>query len=676
VVISGQIHEIREERLIEKTAISYVLIFLLLGCFVFASDEPLCEQVANYTMDVKLDTKNRTITATELLSWTNSTDFPADELWFHLYWNAFQNNMSDFLQEGSERWGWIYRSNSKDDWGYIRIDSIKLIDGESEGEYDLTHTQEFRHPDNDNFDDRTVMAVKVPQPVEPGQTISLRIDFSSKVPRPIHRTGVYKDSYFIAQWFPKIGVFEDGGWNCHQFHATSNFYADYGTYDVKITVPSHYIIGATGEHREQTKNTNGTTTHRFIQHSVHDFAWTTSPHYLEFKEDYMFTPGKTVEITLLLQPYHRNQKDRYMNAVKHSVRLCSQWYGDYPYTTVTCVDPAYNNRCGGMEYPTLFTGGTYFLTRDRIPRPEGVTIHEFGHGYFYGLVGSNEFEYAWLDEGFTSFLDSEVYYGAYEVPVYAKSYFGIPVTFPKVPILIESSGISSHRLTSDMDIMQNFTWNFMTPNSYGANSYSKAELMLRSLKRFMGKELFAEMIKDYSTRYWFRHPKPQDFYAVVSEYSGEDMSWFLDQFVYGSGKLDYAVGEIKNQKKRIPKGWIDGEYRERRRQKGEEPVYQTEVLVQRLGEVKIPVDVCIVFEDGSETREQWDGQYRWKRFKYEGALKVEKAIVDPDFKLVIDINRTNNSKTVKRNRLAPWKWITHWMLWLQHAMEVFTIFGG
>ncbi|MGD8538785.1 MAG: M1 family metallopeptidase [Candidatus Aminicenantes bacterium] len=662
--------------MIKKATVTNILIVLLLGCYVFASDEPFCEQVANYTMDVKLNTENRTISATELLTWTNTTDFPADELWFHLYWNGFQNNMSDFLQEGLERWEWIYRSNTKDDWGYIRIGSIQLIDEESGGEYDLTHTQEFRHPDNENFYDQTVMTVKVPQPVEPGQTISLRIDFSSKVPRPIHRTGVYQESYFIAQWFPKIGVFEDGQWNCHQFHATTNFYADYGTYDIKITVPTHYIIGATGEHREQIKNRDGTTTHRFVQHSVHDFAWTASPHYLEFKEDYMFSPGKTVSITLLLQPYHRNQKDRYMNAVKHSIRLCSQFYGDYPYTTVTCVDPAYNNRCGGMEYPTLFTGGTYFLTRDRIPRPERVTIHEFGHGYFYGLVGSNEFENAWLDEGFTSFLDSEVYYAAYEVPVYAKSYFGIPVTFKQVLIPIESSGISRHRRTSDMDIMQNFTWKFMTPNSYGANSYSKAELMLRTLKRFLGIELFAAMIKDYSTRYWFRHPKPQDFYDVVSEYAREDMSWFLDQFVYGSGRLDYAIGEIKNQQRRVPKGWINEQYSDHKSQKSEEPLFQSEVLVRRLGEVKIPVDVRVIFEDGSETIEKWDGQYRWKRFKYLGPQRVKRAIVDPDFKLVIDINRTNNSKTIKPNRLAPWKWVSNWMLWLQHAMEVFTIFGG
>jgi hypothetical protein len=668
--------DILEGALIKNSYISVALVVFVLASLVSASDEPFCDQIANYTMDVKLNTKTQTITATEHLSWTNSSDFPTDELWFHLYWNGFQNNMSDFLQEGTERWGWIFRTNKKDDWGFIRINAIKLIEGENAGEYDLTHTQEFRHPDNDNMDDRTVMSVRLPQSVEPGQTIVLHIGFLAKVPRPIHRTGVYRNSYFIAQWFPKIGVFENGQWNCHQFHASSNFYADYGTYDIRITVPSHFIIGATGEHLEKTDNRDGTTTHRFFQHSVHDFAWTASPHYLKFKEDFMFSPGKRVEITLLLQPYHRNQKDRYMNAVRHSIRLCSQWYGDYPYTTVTCVDSAYNNRCSGMEYPTFFTGGTYFLTRDRIPRPEGVTIHEFGHGYFYGLVGSNEFEDAWLDEGFTSFLDSEVYYAAYEPPVFSKTYFGIPVTFKDIIIPIESSGISRHRQTSDMDIMQNFTWNFMDQGSYGANSYAKAELMLRSLKRYMGQELFAEMIKDYSTRYWFSHPKPQDFYTVVNEYAGQDMSWFLDQFVYGSGKLDYAISALSSQRKRIPKGWIDGKYTESGNRKGEEPNYHTEVLVRRLGEVRVPVDVRVVFEGGSEIVEHWNGQYRWKRFDYESPFKVREAIVDPDFKLVIDVNRSNNSKTVKPSQLAPWKWTSHWMLWLQHALEFFSTYGG
>jgi hypothetical protein len=625
-------------------------------------------------MEVTLDTQAHLISGSEILTWTNDTFEAADELWFHLYWNAFQNNMSTYLRESSRTERRI-AGFKEEDWGYCRVEKIEIVQEQNFEASDLTQDMEFRSPDDGNPYDRTVFMVKLPRAVLPGQTLTLRIDFVSKIPRPISRTGVYKDNYFIAQWFPKIGVFQGDRWNCHQYHSSSEYFADYGTYDVRITLPSSFFIGATGEHRDRTDNNDGTTTHFFYQHSVHDFAWTASPHLLEYKEDFEFVPGKTTEITLLLQPQHRRLKDRYMNAVKNAIRYASLLYGDYPYTTATCVDPGYNSRSGGMEYPTFFTGGAYFLTRKGIPRPEGVTIHEFGHGYFYGLVGSNEFENPWMDEGFTSFLDTEIYYAAYGEPVFSKSYFGVPVTFKGVKIPIESDGISRHRQTYNMDILQRFSWEFMEGGSYGANAYSKAELMLRTLKRFMGKDLFARMIKDYSMRWWFKHPRPEDFYAIVSEYAGEDMGWFLDQFIYGSEKLDYAVSNITNRKQRRKKGLFGGEYR------AGEPAedgknYQSEVLVRRLGGVTLPVEVLVVFEDGERIFEEWDGLYRWKKFTYSRPAPVLKAEVDPEFKLVLDINRTNNSRTLKPNRLAPLKWASNWLLWLQHLLELFTLFGG
>jgi len=280
-----------------------------------------------------------------------------------------------------------------------------------------------------------------------------------------------------------------------------------------------------------------------------------------------------------------------------------------------------------------------------------------------------------MDEGFTSFLDTEVYYAAYGEPVFSKSYFGIPVTFKNVKIPIESDGISRHRQTYNMDQLQRYSWEFMEGGSYGANSYSKAELMLRTLKRFMGKDLFSAMIKDYSTRWWFKHPLPKDFYSVVSEYAGEDMNWFLDQFVYGSEKLDYALSDISNTRPVQPKGLFDGEYRENEDSK--RPVFfESEVMVRRLGEVKIPVEVQIVFKDGEKIVENWDGLYRWKKFSFNRPSPIVKAVVDPDFKLVLDINRTNNSRTINPNRLAPLKGISAWLFWLQHFFEFFTLFGG
>ncbi|MDH5706288.1 MAG: hypothetical protein OEZ45_09735, partial [Candidatus Aminicenantes bacterium] len=208
---------------------------LLLFLLPAASQETFCKQIANYTMDVKLDTEAKMIKATEILSWTNDTGYSTNELWFHLYWNAFQNNMSTFLTE-AERRGRSVSGFKKDDWGYCRVESIKVVANPYFQEYDLMPFLEFRYPDVENLYDQTVFSARLPNAVRPGQTILLRIEFESKVPRPISRTGVYKDYYFIAQWFPKIGVFQEGRWNCHQYHSASEYFADYGTYNVRITL--------------------------------------------------------------------------------------------------------------------------------------------------------------------------------------------------------------------------------------------------------------------------------------------------------------------------------------------------------------------------------------------------------------------------------------------------------
>jgi hypothetical protein len=163
---------------------------------------------------------------------------------------------------------------------------------------------------------------------------------------------------------------------------------------------------------------------------------------------------------------------------------------------------------------------------------------------------------------------------------------------------------------------------------------------------------------------------------VVAEFAGEDMSWFLDQFLYGSGRLDYAVSRISNRTPSPPRGWFGETYRESSPSAGDDQKFTTEILVQRLGEVKVPITVEILFQNGHRLRENWDGQYRWKKFRFETPSKVEQVIVDPDFVYVSDINRTNNSLKQKSNTLAPLRWASKWLLWLQHALEFMALLGG
>lgn len=654
---------------------------LCLSGFILLSALPLAvfgqgpaAHIANYSMDVRLDTARRMIIGREVLTWTNTSADALPELWFHLYWNAFANNASTFIAEGRRDRPNRDRDFNKEEWGYSRVEAIRILKDPARKGFDLKPGLTFRHPDDGNDLDRTVFSVKLPRPLAPGETIALEIEWQGHVPPPLARSSVIGDYYLIAQWFPKIGVYLDGKWNCHQYHETSEFFADYGTYDVSLTLPASFVVGATGRRVELTRNRNGTARHRFIQESVHDFAWAASPRFLDYRQHYGFAPNKETEIILLLQPEHQRLKERYFRAVMSAVKFASRLFGDYPYPTITCVDPAYDSDSGGMEYPTFFTGGAYFLDPEGSGDPEGVTIHEFGHGYFYGLLGSNEFENPWMDEGFTSFLESEIYDLAYGPRLFTRTYFGIPVTFKDVKIPIESSGISDVRRLAGADIMQTYAWNFLDSQSYSANSYAKAEVMLRTLKRVLGESVFGLMIKDYAQSCAFKHPRPSDFYDIVNRHAGRDMSGFLDQFVYESGTCDYALDSIDSRPAPLRRGWFDRIYVEEKT--GTPRPFESEVVVRRLGEIKLPVDVEIVFDNGRKLREAWDGRDLWKRFLYRGPFRVERAVVDPEFKLVADTNRTNNSLMRKPNRLAPWKWAAIWLGWIQHALEFFNIFGG
>ena len=259
-----------------------------------ANETVLSTRLANYEMDVKLDAQKRLIDGTEILTWKNSTPHPTSELQFHLYYNAWLNEESSQFRSIRRRRSFResqsdYREN---DWAYNKVHSIKILGGQDWSETDISASMEYIQPDDGNKHDRTVLRVALPKPVAPGQTIRVELQWQSKVPRTFARTGVRGDYFFLAQWFPKIGVFEeDGKWNCHQFIQTE-FYADFGIYDVKMTVPNGWVVGATGKEIEKADNGDGTTTHRFYQEDVHDFAWVTTPRFSVHNE--LFEDRKSV----------------------------------------------------------------------------------------------------------------------------------------------------------------------------------------------------------------------------------------------------------------------------------------------------------------------------------------------------------------------------------------------
>jgi len=283
-----------------------------------ALDPPLSPRNANYTIAARLDPATRTITGTAVITWRNTTTRPAADLQFHLYWNAWKNPQSTFMRErtlGFPGPSVDRRRRAPNDWGRIDITSIAVTSAGA-ASTDLTASKRFIAPDDDNANDETVMSVPLPRAAEPGATATITIAWTAHVPRTFARTGAIGNFFFIAQWFPKLGVLQEDGWNCHQFHSGTEFFSDYGVYDVSLTVPAGWPVGATGVQRERRENSDRTTTHRYHQEDVHDFAWTTSPDYVERTARFEHPTLPMVDMRLLLQPEHADQAERHFDATR------------------------------------------------------------------------------------------------------------------------------------------------------------------------------------------------------------------------------------------------------------------------------------------------------------------------------------------------------------------------
>jgi hypothetical protein len=631
---------------------------------------------ANYEIDVRLDHPARTFSGTEIIRWRNIGRAPADSLRLHLYWNAWYNNQSSWMRERLLAGGSDDRP--AEDWSYIRVTAMALANPDGTAGLDLMSGFSYVQPDDANAQDRTLAAVALPTPVEPESEIAVRVQWSARAPRTFSRTGAIGNYYFVAHWFPKIAVFEGESWTAHQFHANTEFFSDYGRYDVRMTVPRGWVVGATGTEQSRVDNADGTTTHHYVQDDVHDFAWTTSPDYVEHRQTLTHPSLPTVEMRLLMQPEHAGQEDRHFDATAAALRYYGEWYGAYPYDHITVIDPAYQSGAGGMEYPTLFTSGTRFWNPRQSNSPEAVTVHEAGHQFWYAIVGNNEFQHAWLDEGLNTFSEERVQAIVFQPNYRVERFFGgfVPWQFRDIPLRRETdgNGLNGYRLAARRDRADVPTFRYW-PGTHSQITYSKTALWLNTLERYLGWETVQRVLSTFFERWKFRHPQPEDFFAIVNEVSGRDMTWFFDQVYRSSNVFDYSVDRFETSGVRA-RGLTDDAADEPRFEETTSPdLFRTTVVVRRLGEAIFPVDVLITFENGEQVREQWSGVDRWKTFTYERASRGKTAQVDPEQVLLLDVNYTNNSRTLApKAEDAATKWSLKWMVWLQDLMLTWSAF--
>ena len=627
---------------------------------------------------MRLDPASRTLKGDQLLTWRNISSVPATSLRFHLYYNAWRNTRSTWMQERRLAGDESSARRPEADWGWIDVTSLRLIDAGGTPT-DVTSRLRFIAPDDGNADDRTVAELPLETPLAPGQTLNVQVAWASRVPRTFARTGVIDNYYFLAQWFPKIGVLEDAGWNCHQFHAATEFFADFGVYDVRLTVPNGWIVGATGQERSRRDEGDGTTTHQYYAEDVHDFAWTTSPDFVERTATFDDPRLPSVSMRLLLQPEHAGQAERHFRATRATLKYYGDWFGPYPYGYITIVDPAWQSGTGGMEYPTLFTAGSRWLTPAHVSQPEGVTVHEAGHQFWYGLVATNEFENAWMDEGFNTFSTARALEQFFRPNVYSKRYFGdfIPWAFDDVRLSRESDGnrMAGYRTAAHADAQNTPTWRYW-PGTAGTITYNKTALWLNTLERMLGWDTLQRIMSTYFARYEFRHPRPQDFFAVANEVSGRDLTWFFDQVYRSSAAFDYGIDTFTSTPAE-PRGYVgDGDQRRFAPGPASPGTFRTTLAVRRYQDGVFPVDVRVVFENGEEVRWRWQGNERWKLFEVDRPVRASYAQVDPDHVLLLDLDYTNNSAKLNATAAsaAARKWSLTWLIWLQDQLITYGFF--
>lgn len=591
---------------------------------------PPSPPVVSYTLDAKLDPDAHRIDAKQSLVFRNSSQHPLPALYFHLYLNAFKNEKSAFLRSP---FGGGRSSSHGDGWGYI---DVKRCVVPALGPHDLWKDHTNGSPSEPN--DETDVRVPLPRSLEPGETITLELEFSSKLPSVVLRTGYDHDFHFVGQWFPKLAKLEpDGSFAHFPFHAQAEFYADFGDYDVTLDVPSGTVVGATGE-RVETTSTGARRRDRYVARGVHDFAWTAWP---GFRERDASIDG--IAVRVLSPPDQASSVDATLAALRVALPRASALYGRYPYPSLTVVHPPERaGEAGGMEYPTLITtGGPWYASWSGTRAIESVTVHELMHQWFYGLVASNEERSPFLDEGLTSYAELrtlDVGWG----PGSAFSGFGLELSATSLGRAFAAARAEDLPVSSAAADFPSF-------RTLGALVYSRTATILETLARVYGRDRFEAALGEYARRFRFAHPSPADFTSVLGNALGEDARHALVAALDARGRIDFVVRDLQSAPERAPAGVFD-------RPDGRETVaapaasngrYLGRAVIHRHGSLELPVDIDVVDTAGHRRREHWDGHGPFHVLEWPSTEPPAYVVVDPEHRVMLDDNLLDNAASIQ-----------------------------
>ncbi len=517
----------------------FIPIFLLCASATTAEaqSKTYWQQQANVTIQATLNDHTHQLSAFETIQYTNHSPDTLRSLFFHVWMNAFKTDRSEYTRQAVENGDTKFYFSKKDEKGYI--DSLSFIVDGAAATFE---------PYNNNPD---IIEILLGNPILPGQTVTITTPFKVQLPRTFSRPGHEGQDYQVTQWFPKPAVYDFKGWHPMPYLDQGEFYSEFGNYDVTLTVPENYLVAATGNLQTATEqdwlntrnmaNIKGDTaflnslgkkkkiasstqmkTLRFTEEKIHDFAWFASKRYVFAQDTVTLSDGKVVTARAYFFPESRAAWSKSVGFVKNATAYYSQRIGNYPYNNVSVIEgPLVAG--AGMEYPTIAIIAPA-TTAAELKTP---IIHEVGHNWFQGMLASNERDYGWMDEGVNSY--------------YEKAYSKDRNNKAGLLDFLDESIITTQllRRNQDQPIQLHSAW--YDDLNYGLMLYSKAPEMLVYLEQYLGREKFDAAMQSYFNTWQFKHPQPEDIRRSFEQSTGEDLSWFFDEGLKTTDKIDFAI---------------------------------------------------------------------------------------------------------------------------------------
>ncbi len=626
-----------------------IYLFFALFCSTYLFGQTYWQQEVNYTIQVKLNDKNHTLSAFEEFEYVNNSPNTLDKIYVHLWPNAYRNGNTALAKQKYKDGEKQLRFGKEEDKGGIDSLDFKSNGQKLNWEYDPTHID--------------ICVITLNTPLKSGERIRISTPFKVKIPSgEISRLGHIDESYQITQWYPKPAVYDKNGWNAIPYLNQGEFYSEFGSFDVSITLPKNYVVGATGDLETQSeveflnnlvKSTEGKIadflmtkqgrggktafpasseewkTIRYTQSRVHDFAWFADKRFAVLKGEVELPKSKRkVTSWAMFVPHNTINWQHAIEYINDGTYYYSLWNGDYPYNQVTAVDGTISAG-GGMEYPNVTVIGNASSKEEL----EVVIVHEVGHNWFYGILGSNERVHGWMDEGMNTL--NEMRYVQTKYPNNTRlSDMVANGKFHFNDLDHHDMGDVSYRAIAMLGIDQPIETHSadFTPINYGLIMYQKTGLVFFYLMDYLGEEKFNQVMRTYYEEWKFKHPQPEDMRKSMEASSGKDLSWLFDDLIKTTNHVDYKLKSVKTNKSNNT----------------------TTVKVKNVGQVNGPIEVN-AFKDTTLVETVWLEPTK----KGEVVLKSTgyTRITIDDSRHIPEIVRTNNTWTKKSiiNRIEPLK---------------------